>query len=727
MALCATGCVRVVAPSAAAPQPACVSNTDCSQELLQVCVNGSCQTDPTAVDNDQDGQTERQGDCNDNDKAISLGAAELCGDGVDQDCDGQDVLCLNFDGDADGFTPAQGDCNDADARAAPGHPEVCGNGVDDDCRNGDSDCALTDQDGDGFTPLGPDGVAGSLDDDCDDHNPLVRPNARETCGNAVDEDCDGTAQTCAQTDDDYDGYTELEDDCDDAAPRVNPSARELCGNAVDEDCDGDAQSCEEVDQDGDGYAPLMGDCDDQDAAVHPGAMERCEDGVDQDCALEGGLYALANGDRRCPEHVDDDGDGYPDVDPQGQTVDCDDSNPTRQPGAPESCDLVDDDCNGVIDDGAPLCANQDHAGQDWQPTDGDAWDMDPGPGIAIAGYHFRILGFVVDASSTVRVVPLSSRDRGSVTISAVTVDVQGVLTASGAGLGGGGGGGGGGFAGLLSDGAGAVGGLGFVGGDDGNPGATGANPSTPRKGGAGGQGGGAMGGGGGAGSQNNCSLACCASTAASPGKPGGYLGMDGAGAGINGDTTRGEELTLGSGGGGGGGGGGGSAGILGCSTCSGGGGGAGGRGGGIIELRADGNLTVGAAGSVVSTGDRRADGAAGKCGSPPNGGGGAGGDAALPGNGGNAGGTGGNGGGGSGGALLLRSQQGTIQLVAGAILNVNGGDQACVAGTVDGARNNGTIKAFAGGSGFLVGSLTAHVCAGRLCGGAPGAPCVNVP
>lgn len=77
---------------------------------------GPWPTDP-AVDDDGDGITENDGDCDDEDAAVHPGVAETC-DGVDQDCSG---TADDLDVDGDGHSPCDdgGDCDDTNASAFP--------------------------------------------------------------------------------------------------------------------------------------------------------------------------------------------------------------------------------------------------------------------------------------------------------------------------------------------------------------------------------------------------------------------------------------------------------------------------------------------------------------------------------------------------------------------------------------------------------------------------------
>ena len=113
--------------------------------LLCVGALGSCCPDcpelpSDSVDDDGDGYTEDQGDCDDDDATVHPNASEICGDGVDRDCSGDPDDGVD-DADADGFVSAsctQGDdCDDGDASINPDAIDDC-DGLDDDC-DGDVD------------------------------------------------------------------------------------------------------------------------------------------------------------------------------------------------------------------------------------------------------------------------------------------------------------------------------------------------------------------------------------------------------------------------------------------------------------------------------------------------------------------------------------------------------------------------------------------------------------
>jgi hypothetical protein len=308
-------------------------------------------------------------DCDDADPTINPDAVEIADDGIDQNCNGFDLITCWLDNDGDGFgggtvvltietaasceevsgfASTAGDCDDANPLIYPGAAEVC-DGLDDDC-DGAIPTDETDDDGDGFSEC--------ADGDCDDDDVSVYDGAPELC-DGVDNDCDGAVPP-TEADGDGDGWMVCDGDCNDSDAAVNPSAVELC-NGIDDNCDGVLTG--EADADGDGQRVCDGDCDDGNTLIFDGAPERC-DGWDNDC--DGSPY-----------ETDNDADGfYPCAyatpsNPAFGGDDCDDGEPLANPGQEEVCDGFDNDCDGAIDedldadaDGFTTCA-------------GDCDDADP--------------------------------------------------------------------------------------------------------------------------------------------------------------------------------------------------------------------------------------------------------------------------------------------------------------------------------------------------------------
>ncbi len=127
-------------------------------------------------------------DCNDNNPAIYPGAGEVCDDGLDNDCDGSvDEGCTTCtDADSDGFYAQEGcgtpvDCNDSELTINPAASEICGDNLDNNCNGVLEEGCPTDNDADGY----------DSSVDCNDSNASVNPGAEEVCDDGIDNDCDG--------------------------------------------------------------------------------------------------------------------------------------------------------------------------------------------------------------------------------------------------------------------------------------------------------------------------------------------------------------------------------------------------------------------------------------------------------------------------------------------------------------------------------------------------------
>ena len=177
---------------------------------------------------------------------------------------------------------------------------------------------------------------------------------------------------CGTDDGDGDGWSADQGDCDDADPAIHPGAGERC-DGFDNDCDALVDEADPevsdtsrwyTDADADGYGDetspvvactqptgvvdLVGDCDDSRADVYPGAPEEdCTDSTDRNCD---GVGAQEDGD----------GDGWL------SCKDCDDTSSGIHPGARDTCNEVDDDCDGLVDEDDPPTSS-------WLDADGDGF------------------------------------------------------------------------------------------------------------------------------------------------------------------------------------------------------------------------------------------------------------------------------------------------------------------------------------------------------------------
>ena len=390
----------------------CNDSIDNDGNGLSDCYDDACSTDATCVDADGDGFVQAD-DCNDENALSYPGADEVC-DEDDNNCDGEidenpiDGTPFYGDADLDGYgDPAQllkacsasegvadnaADCNDEDATINPDADEVCDE-IDNNCDSVidydaiDRATFYRDTDGDGYgIDAGaqtacevPEGFA-TESGDCDDAEEAANPGATETC-DGFDNDCDGTIDVNATDGADYyadldgdgfgdsnnamsaceqpEGYVTDNTDCNDDSDAANPNQLEVC-DELDNDCDGDV--------------------DDADSNVIAASGTDWYPDLDGD----GQGDENASGTEACAAPVDSTT-GYVYAD---NANDCNDMDLSVYSGAPETCNGIDDDCDGMPDDKA-------QGGQTYYPdADGDGFGDDTVPTTACADPSDSTLSYV---------------------------------------------------------------------------------------------------------------------------------------------------------------------------------------------------------------------------------------------------------------------------------------------------------------------------------------------
>jgi hypothetical protein len=323
------------------------------------------------LDDDSDGLGNECDPCNGGGTPGAM--VEICDNSFDDDCtSGSDSTDCCVDADGDSYFPATGhrgtcvpppgpaDCNDGNSAVNPGGSEgggsSCGDGEDNDC---DGDIDGQDETCWGQHCTGPEIIilaAGSAafnyasinEPDCSLSSSVgaCGSNAPVFYAHVIVNDPNSQSTSLTVCDNSFEDI-EISD--------FNPAAgcAETCRTTV------SSSSCVEI--------PLAGSTT-FDFALRKSGLTECGSGFQVSFSLSGGgnptPVTAADNDL---DEIDDSVDTCVDYDADGwgtganrsgcangTELDCDDSSPVSHPGGTELCDFLDNDCNGQVDDNAPV-------------------------------------------------------------------------------------------------------------------------------------------------------------------------------------------------------------------------------------------------------------------------------------------------------------------------------------------------------------------------------------
>ncbi|MFC1591392.1 DUF1566 domain-containing protein [Thermodesulfobacteriota bacterium] len=274
--------------------------------------------DLNEMDNDGDGITPEQGDCDDGNPNVYLSALEEPYNGIDEDCDGRDYI----DDDRDTHH-SMVDCFDNDAAIHPGAREIC------DGKNNDCDSSTPDGDNDTLIGIECDGG----DRDLCKEGVYVCEDGFLRCDDDPDENdydlCDGIDNDCDPETEDGTGEPTFGAPCD------GPDADECNEGTWTLPCSGGSLTCSDTT----GNDPEI--CDEE------AADEDCDGTANEDCDC------IDNATRDCGTDVGE-------CQPGTQECSYGAWGPCENATGPsdEVCDPAesDEDCDGSINEGC-TCTN----------------------------------------------------------------------------------------------------------------------------------------------------------------------------------------------------------------------------------------------------------------------------------------------------------------------------------------------------------------------------------